>query len=602
MGQTFIINDITIPETTGAVIVSGTSVDKMYENDDLVWAKGDSTIAAPTNCSATDGTSVDTVTITWGASITPGATYNLYRDGVVKQSGLTGLSHIDTTVDPGTIYEYYIVACVVTDCSGPSNIDPGYAGTAVKPASNLVASDGTSETTVFVTWTASPDSGVEYRLYRGGVALLTLAGTSYDDTTVIPNTTYSYYVVACDSVPNCSVQSNTDTGYAEVEVDVEPPSSVRATDGLFAEYVSIDWDHSSDGVPDNYIVSVDDVDVVTLSGDILNYLFSTDTNTGEILSFGVRAVVDGVESPADYDPGSSVPAQPPNFSATDGTIVNSVKLTWTIVEGDTVQYTIYANDIEIGLSGIGASSYSVNVSATIPVSYAVSGVGSSGNNGAKSIADYGYPDSGIPLTGDVTIDFDAVTGGDSDTVTGSNGEYTFTAPYDLVLNFCITGGGGAGGSNDYLGTFASSGGGHAGRTITGSINILEGRTMPISIGLGGSGVFAADGLPGAATVFDGVVAIGGLGGDEASFNYGGHGGPQAGCDGTTYYDGTQSYNPNNHQAGGGEASEAGNGGDGGVAESPPSQGEAGGGGGSTARSLGITGGKGGNGRVSLSWG
>jgi len=76
----------------------------------------------------------------------------------------------------------------------------------------LVASAG-SPTQVDLTWTASTDdvAVTNYLIYRGGSLIATLGATSttYSDTTVSANSTYSYTVKARDGAGNTSAASNT---------------------------------------------------------------------------------------------------------------------------------------------------------------------------------------------------------------------------------------------------------------------------------------------------------------------------------------------------------------------------------------------------------
>ncbi len=74
---------------------------------------------------------------------------------------------------------------------------------------NLTASNITSNN-VELNWTASTDNiGVfEYDVYRNNVLLTSVSTTSYIDSGLIPETAYSYYIIAKDAVPNYSSSSN----------------------------------------------------------------------------------------------------------------------------------------------------------------------------------------------------------------------------------------------------------------------------------------------------------------------------------------------------------------------------------------------------------
>ena len=70
-----------------------------------------------------------------------------------------------------------------------------------------------------------------YKIFRGGVQVGASATASYSDTSVLPSTSYSYYVSAYDAAGNNSGDSNT----ASATTPSGPPASVtyvRDTDKL----------------------------------------------------------------------------------------------------------------------------------------------------------------------------------------------------------------------------------------------------------------------------------------------------------------------------------------------------------------------------------
>jgi hypothetical protein len=91
------------------------------------------TPAAPTGVAASDGASATGITITWTAS--PGATsYVVFRSTAAGTTGSsvgtsTTVSFTDTTVTPGVVYYYSVVASNSSGSSAPSAKDSGYAGT-----------------------------------------------------------------------------------------------------------------------------------------------------------------------------------------------------------------------------------------------------------------------------------------------------------------------------------------------------------------------------------------------------------------------------------------------------------------------------------------
>ena len=85
------------------------------------------------------------------------------------------------------------------------------AGDTVAPSApaNLI-NTATGRKTIFLAWDVSTDNVgvVSYGVFRDGHLIAVTAATSITDTGLIPETTYSYTVVAYDSAPNQSASSN----------------------------------------------------------------------------------------------------------------------------------------------------------------------------------------------------------------------------------------------------------------------------------------------------------------------------------------------------------------------------------------------------------
>jgi len=160
--------------------------------------------------------SVDTILVTWNASSDDSAVagYKVFRNGLLVGNSPT-TSYTDTGLAPNTTYSYTVSACDAQgNCSGQSS--PPAVATTILPdtappsvPSNVLAT-ALSHTSVKVTWTASADNvGVAgYRVFRNGSFLAACATTSYTDTRLRANTTYSYTVSAYDAEGNESDQSS----------------------------------------------------------------------------------------------------------------------------------------------------------------------------------------------------------------------------------------------------------------------------------------------------------------------------------------------------------------------------------------------------------
>ncbi len=191
-------------------------------------------LSPPTGVEASDASYTDAVQITWN-TVTGASHYRVYRANnllatkTAISSWQTETSYYDNSITCGEVYYFWIKAA--TNSSGDnasdfSNPDTGYCtgivpSLPIYPPTGVLASD-TLVNKVQITWN-SVIGASHYRVYRANNLLATKTaisdwqtGTSYDDTSVAPWTTYWYWVKAATSSSgdNATVFSNLDTGYA----------------------------------------------------------------------------------------------------------------------------------------------------------------------------------------------------------------------------------------------------------------------------------------------------------------------------------------------------------------------------------------------------
>ncbi|MEO6501352.1 MAG: fibronectin type III domain-containing protein [Jatrophihabitantaceae bacterium] len=191
--------------------------------------------SAPTNVSAA-AASANQVDLAWSAATdNVGVTnYNVYRGsngatpGLIATTTSSAASYTDTSVTASTSYTYQVQAA---DAAGNTSMmsspvtvtTPASTDTTAPSPPSGLASETVSYSEIDLGWTGSTDSGTGvsgYRIFRQGpgessfTQLATTTGTgagrnSYVDSTVKPNSTYSYYVTAYDGANNVSSPSNT---------------------------------------------------------------------------------------------------------------------------------------------------------------------------------------------------------------------------------------------------------------------------------------------------------------------------------------------------------------------------------------------------------
>ena len=215
----------------------------------------------PTSVNATAPNSTQ-VNLTWAASAdNVGVTkYQVFRVGTVAAIAETvGTSYSDTTVVGNTTYSYQIKALdAANNASSLSStatiktpMAPDTTAPTVPTSVNATASNSTQ---VNLTWAASTDNvGVtKYQVFRVGTvaAIAETVGTSYSDTTVVGNTTYSYQIKALDAANNASSLSSTATIKTPMAPDTTAPTvptSVNAT-APNSTQVNLTWAASTDAV------------------------------------------------------------------------------------------------------------------------------------------------------------------------------------------------------------------------------------------------------------------------------------------------------------------------------------------------------------------
>jgi hypothetical protein len=115
------------------------------------------------------------------------------------------------------------------------------------PPTGLTAT-ATSSSTVELSWTASEDSDVvEYEVVRDGQAIGSLSGTTFTDTTVVPETRYTYMVRARDASGNWSAASEPVEVTTPADTTPPPPESMIFGDG-FESGSFANWDGVTSGL------------------------------------------------------------------------------------------------------------------------------------------------------------------------------------------------------------------------------------------------------------------------------------------------------------------------------------------------------------------
>ncbi len=162
----------------------------------------------PGNLTAT-AVSPTQVSLAWSASqpgSAPISSYQIYRNGALLATA-PGTTYVDTSVSPGTLNSYYVIAVDANSEDSPASNTATVTTPALIPPSapaNLTAA-AVGPTQVNLSWTAATPGNepiASYQIVRNGSVIGTAAATSvsYSDTSASAGMTYNYTVAAVDSL------------------------------------------------------------------------------------------------------------------------------------------------------------------------------------------------------------------------------------------------------------------------------------------------------------------------------------------------------------------------------------------------------------------
>ena len=309
-------------------------------------------LASPAPVTAADGGSCSDVMVAW-SSVPSASSYTLFRstttnfaEAAVQSSGLLATSYTDLTAQPGITYYYWVQAlgtCGDGEVGGP---DAGFIAATPAAPTTVAAADAASCNGVMISWNATPNAD-GYSVYRNisdtfsGAALLgPTAGTTFDDATAAPGTTYYYFVQAFSNLCGAGPNSLSDSGSAGTVPSIgQQPASLTVAEGGSASFTVVvsgsgtTYQWSKDNAPlaeDAPRVTGTLMATLTISSaqlsDAGEYSVSATNACGLIISNpAVLTVESGFPCPADFNQDGGV----------DGSDVEAFFLAWVIADPST---------------------------------------------------------------------------------------------------------------------------------------------------------------------------------------------------------------------------------------------------------------------------
>ena len=229
----------------------------------MVTTQLDTTPPSIPQALTTVSSSPTSVTVSWTASTDNVAVggYTIFRNGTqVGSVNAPIVTFTDTGLMPATVYSYTVKAY---DTATPTpNISASSSTSTVTtqfditppttPTNLLVVSAGSTSATV--TWGASTDDVgvVSYIVYRNGssIAIVAFPNLVYNDTGLVPSTTYQYAIVAVDGAGNTSQPTSNFIFTNSNGSDTIPPSQPTdlGVSSVTSTTVTLTWTASTDNV------------------------------------------------------------------------------------------------------------------------------------------------------------------------------------------------------------------------------------------------------------------------------------------------------------------------------------------------------------------
>ncbi|NBX37707.1 MAG: hypothetical protein EBR10_10890, partial [Planctomycetes bacterium] len=356
----------------------------------------------PTGVLASDGTSTQSVAVSWNA--VPNALgYKVFRSTggsaptLVANLGASVVAWNDGQAATGVVYEYSLRALMPSGESAASGSDTGYRGLAAPTA--VQASDGTRTDGVQVSWIAVPGA-TSYQVLRSlGSSVPVSIGSSaaaqlaFIDGTATPGQVFNYFVTALNAA-GPSALSAANAGYRQVS----PPTNVQATDGTLPAGVQVTWSAATGAVGYRIFRATMNgstpgtaTQIGSTSGAV--EFFDAAAVPGPTYRYTVRALgapTGSVSVDSSADLGSRGLPPPASVVATDGQFTDRVVVSWAASAGAST-YEVFRSDSSspLALAVVGTSFNDTSALPGTLFAYTVRAVGSAGPS-APSAPDNGF--------------------------------------------------------------------------------------------------------------------------------------------------------------------------------------------------------------------
>ena len=284
-----------------------------------------------------------------------------------------------------------------TDTAGFTNTSASAA--LLSPPAGLEANGNYDN--VQLSWTANDMAG-SYKVYRNGTLVGTVSKTSYKDTGLSPETSYTYSVKSVSAKGAVSTASSELTIKTPAKPSFLPPADFMAT----ANYNQVQLSWTANGTVDSYKIYRNDVLIATAKSDETAYIdasVSPQTQYKYSVS-SVRGTDESIKTSLNVKTPAEPLLLPPSNVKAVGTYDN-INITWSL-NASAESYNIYKGDVKI--ANVTTSGY--NDSGLTPrtlYKYSVSSVIGEKESAKSSFEIYtsAKPDAVLDVDKNVTLSY-----------------------------------------------------------------------------------------------------------------------------------------------------------------------------------------------------
>jgi chitodextrinase len=323
-----------------------------------------------------------------------------------------------------------LASAVVAGCGSSETAESGESQTGTRPTGGAttvadlrppttptgLTAAAVAPTQINLAWSSASDNVAVtgYRIYRSGSFLTTVGEvTTYQDTTVVASTLYSYTVQALDAAGNASGQSPAAIASTPAVLDTTAPS---VPTGLAAITVSLSqinltWTASTDNIGvTGYRVFRNGLALVDLPGSATRYenrgLSASTTYIYALRALDAAGNISGLSAAASATtldaPDTVPPTQPTDLGATAAS-ESQINLTWTAATDNVVvaSYRVYRDGAFVAFAA-GTTYQDTGLNPSTTYMYNVDAIDGDGNasplSAGASATTFPAPDTIAPST------------------------------------------------------------------------------------------------------------------------------------------------------------------------------------------------------------